>query len=50
MDEESKFGEKMMKKRLLALVKSTIAATSLIGEPQAIVFDFGGVLTKCKIV
>lgn len=34
-----------MKKTLFSLIASIITATSLIAAPQAIVFDFGGVLT-----
>ncbi|MBX9922897.1 MAG: HAD family phosphatase [Rhabdochlamydiaceae bacterium] len=34
-----------MKKTLFSLIASTLTATSLIAAPQAIVFDFGGVLT-----
>jgi putative hydrolase of the HAD superfamily len=34
-----------MKKILFSLIASTLTATSLIAAPQAIVFDFGGVLT-----
>lgn len=34
-----------MKKTLFSLIALTITATSLIAAPQAIVFDFGGVLT-----
>lgn len=34
-----------MKKIISSFLASTIAATSLIGAPQAVVFDFGGVLT-----
>lgn len=34
-----------MKRTLFSLIASTITATSLIAAPQAIVFDFGGVLT-----
>ena len=35
-----------MKKILLLLTTLTLAATSLIAAPQAVVFDFGGVMTK----
>jgi hypothetical protein len=34
-----------MKKVLFSLITSTLTATSLIAVPQAIVFDFGGVMT-----
>ncbi len=34
-----------MKKNLFSLTASLLTATSLIAAPQAIVFDFGGVLT-----
>ena len=34
-----------MKKILCSLIASTLAVTSLMATPQAIVFDFGGVLT-----
>jgi epoxide hydrolase-like predicted phosphatase len=34
-----------MKKKLCSLILSTFTATTLIAAPQAIVFDFGGVLT-----
>lgn len=34
-----------MKKTLFSLIASTLTASSLIAAPQAIVFDFGGVLT-----
>lgn len=34
-----------MKKTLFSLITATLTATSLIAAPQAIVFDFGGVLT-----
>lgn len=34
-----------MKKTLFSLIASTLTATALIAAPQAIVFDFGGVLT-----
>jgi hypothetical protein len=34
-----------MKKALYSLIASTLTASSLIAVPQAIVFDFGGVLT-----
>jgi|JI10StandDraft_1071094.scaffolds.fasta_scaffold01893_12 epoxide hydrolase-like predicted phosphatase len=34
-----------MKKILFSLIASTFTATSLISAPQAIVFDFGGVMT-----
>lgn len=35
-----------MKKVLFSLITSTLTAISLIAAPQAIVFDFGGVLTS----
>jgi putative hydrolase of the HAD superfamily len=35
-----------MKKILTSFIASTVAITSLIATPQAIVFDFGGVLTQ----
>jgi HAD superfamily hydrolase (TIGR01509 family) len=34
-----------MKKFVFSLITSTVTATSLIAAPQAIVFDFGGVMT-----
>lgn len=34
-----------MKKILISLITSILATTSLIAAPQAIVFDFGGVMT-----
>ncbi len=34
-----------MKKRLFSLIVTTLAAAQLIAVPQAVVFDFGGVMT-----
>ena len=34
-----------MKKILCSLIASTLALTSLMAKPQAVIFDFGGVLT-----
>lgn len=34
-----------MKKILFSLITSSLTATSLMAAPQAIVFDFGGVMT-----